>query len=230
MKAIGVIGGMTWQSTAMYYRQLNEKVNKELEGARSSRCILSSLDFSEVKQLQMGNDWLAAENMLLNEAQKLKNWGADILLVSSATMHKATDSIEQSIDINFVHLADVTAEAIVKNRIKRVALFGTKFTMLESFFKERLMHKSGAEIFVPNAAEMEVIHDVIYEELSKGILLSSSRKNYLSIIERMSGLGCEAVILGCTEIGMLVRQEHTRTMLIDTTSLHTSKAIELAIA
>jgi amino-acid racemase len=229
MKTIGIIGGMTWQSSAIYYKQLNEKAHEVLSDSSSARCILSSLDFSDIKPLQEAGNWKTAEKILLSEAKKLKDYGAELLLISSTTMHKVADCIEERIDIDFLHIADVIAEDTTKFGLKRVALLGTKFTMNDSFFKERLTRKSGVQVQIPNLEERDLIHNVIYDELSNGIIRDSSREKYLSIIERMSRQGCEAVILGCTEIGMLLSKEHTSIRVLDTTSLHTSKAIELAV-
>ncbi len=229
MKTIGMIGGMSWESTLEYYRIVNQEVKARLGGLHSAKCLLYSVDFEEIEALQRQDEWPEAAEVLSRAAQGLEKGGADFILICTNTMHKVAEEVEQSVSIPLLNIADATAEKIIAAGMQKIALLGTRFTMEEDFYKGRLVNAFGLEVLVPNNAEMDVIHRVIYQELCLGKIDNNSRQKYLDVIDRLVGEGAEGVILGCTEIGLLVRQEDTAIPLFDTTEIHARAAVEFAL-
>lgn len=230
MKKIGMLGGMSWESTATYYKLLNEEIKNRLGGLHSAKIILSSVDFEEIEKFQHSSLWDETADILSKEAKSIENADADFLIICTNTMHKVVPQIEENINIPILHIADATAKALVKDGISRVALLGTKFTMTEDFYKNRINEKFGIEVIVPNEHEQDIIHEVIYKELCLGKCNRNSRDEYIKIIKRLEEEeNCEAVILGCTEISMLIKQGYVDIPLYDTTKLHAISAIDLAL-
>ena len=228
MKTIGLLGGMSWESTANYYRAINEAVKAKLGGLHSARIVLFSVDFAEIEKLQIQGDWDGAGRILLDAALKVQAAGADCLLICTNTMHKVAPQLEAGLDIPLLHIADATADALLVPGIRTVGLLGTAFTMEQDFYKGRLGRR-GLEVLVPNEADRAVVHQVIYQELCQGKILAESKEEFLRIIDSLARAGAEAVILGCTEIGMLVGHEDTRVPLFDTTAIHAHQAVEYAL-
>jgi aspartate racemase len=229
VKTIGMIGGMSWESTLEYYRIVNQEVKVRLGGLHSAKCVLYSVDFEEIERLQHENLWEEAGEVLGRAAQGLEKGGADFIIICTNTMHKVAEAVQKSVSIPLLHLADATAEKIRVKGLKTIALLGTRFTMEEDFYKGRLVDNYGLDVIVPNEKEMDVIHQVIYSELCIGKIDSNSRKKYLDIIDRLKREGAEGVILGCTEIGLLVKQEDTDIPLFDTTEIHARAAVDFAL-
>ena len=230
MKTIGLIGGMSWESTALYYRLINNGVQQALGGLHSAQIILYSVDFAPIEKLQRGGTWGRAAAILAQAAQTLQAGGADFLLLCTNTMHKVADEISSAVDIPFVHLADATAEELQAESTQRAALLGTAFTIEQDFYTGILQRKYGMEVLLPGAEDKALVHRVIYDEFCQGRVEPGSRASYLRIIEELSRQGAQAVILGCTEIGLLVKQEDTAVQLFDTTAIHARKAVKLALA
>jgi len=229
MKTIGLLGGMSWESTVGYYRAINEGVKKSLGGLHSAKIILYSVDFDPIEKLQHQGDWEGTANILSEAALCIQAAGADFLLICTNTMHKVAPEIEKAVQIPLLHIADATAELLVNKGIKTVGLLGTAFTMEHDFYKGRLTKEYGLKVLVPDDADRDIVHHVIYQELCLGQTIESSKAEYIRIIEHLSNQGAEAVILGCTEIGMLVNQTDTNVELCDTTAIHAAKAVEYAI-
>ena len=229
MKTIGLLGGMSWESSIGYYRAINEGIKKSLGGLHSAKIAMYSVDFDPIEKLQHDGDWEGTAKILTEAAIKVQSAGADFLLICTNTMHKVAPQIEESIDIPLLHIADATADVLVKKGIKTVGLLGTAFTMEQDFYKGRLSENYGLTVLTPNAEDRQTIHDVIYKELCLGKSLPASKAEYLRIIEFLAKQGAEAIILGCTEIGMLVDQTDTEIELLDTTYIHAQKAVECAI-
>ncbi|WP_018918721.1 aspartate/glutamate racemase family protein [Vreelandella zhanjiangensis] len=229
MQVIGVLGGMSWESTQSYYRALNEGVKQALGGFHSAKIVLISVDFAEIETLQQQGDWDKAGELLASAAQNIERAGADFLLLATNTMHKVAPAIEQAIGISLLHIADATAEQLMQDGITRVGLLGTRFTMEQDFYKARLQDAFGIEVVVPDSAEREAVHRIIFDELCQGKINSDSRERYLEIIDSLHQQGAQAVILGCTEIALLVEQAHTHVPLYDTTALHASRAVARAL-
>jgi aspartate racemase len=229
MKTVGLLGGMSWESTAGYYKAINEGVRNKLGGLHSAQIVMFSVDFAPIEKLQHQGDWAGAAHILSDAAKKIEAAGADFLLICTNTMHKVAPQIEQVIKIPILHIADATAELLLKNGIKTVGLLGTAFTMEEEFYKDRLKEKYGLEVIVPNTTDRKKVHTVIYDELCNGKIESNSKIEFLRIISELSQNGAEAVILGCTEIGMLVNQIDTTVILYDTTQIHANSAVEKII-
>ena len=229
MKTIGLLGGMSWESTVGYYREINEGVKKYLGGLHSAKIVLYSVDFEPIEQLQHKGDWEGTADILSKAAQKIQAAGADFLVICTNTMHKVAPDIEKAIHIPILHIADATAEVLVDKGIKTVGLLGTAFTMEQNFYKGRLMQKYGLDVLVPNEPDRKIVHNVIYQELCLGRMIESSKIEYLRIIKRLANQGAEGVILGCTEIGLLVYQSDTDIELCDTTAIHAEKAVKYAI-
>ena len=230
MKTIGLIGGMSWESTLPYYRLVNEAVKSHLGGLHSARLVLYSVDFHEVEQLQRSGDWARAGALLGEAAAALERAGADFLVLCTNTMHKVADAIEQATSIPLLHSADPTAEAILSTGLHRVGLLGTRFTMEQPFYRERLESRHGIQVLVPDDADRAEVHRVIYEELCLGSVREESRQVYRQVIERLVERGAEAVILGCTEIGLLVGTADASVPLFDTTLLHARAAAQEALS
>lgn len=229
MQVIGVLGGMSWESTQRYYRALNEGVKQALGGFHSAKIAMVSVDFAEIEALQQQGDWDKAGEVLANAAQNVERAGADFLLLATNTMHKVAPAIEKAIGIPLLHIADATAEQLQQDGITRVGLLGTRFTMEQDFYKARVLDAFGIEVVVPSDAERETVHRIIFDELCQGHINDGSRQRYLEIIDRLHQQGAQAVILGCTEIALLVEQVHTHVPLYDTTALHTSRAVARAL-
>lgn len=230
MRTIGLIGGMSWESSAEYYRILNQGVRDRLGPTASARCLLWSFDFSEIEALQHRGDWEELTARLVDAARKLERAGADILLICTNTMHRVAPAIEAAVQVPLLHIADPTAERIKAADLRRVGLLGTAFTMEQDFYKGRLAERHGLEVIVPNAQDRATIHRVIYEELVAGQIVPASRDACRAVIARLVDAGAQAVILGCTEIMLLVRPEDSTVPLFDTTALHAQAAIEKALA
>lgn len=230
MKTIGVIGGMSWESTALYYRALNEGVKAKLGGLHSARIAMISLDFDEIETLQMAGDWNAAGDMLAKAGTQLKAAGADFVILATNTMHIVADRIEEATGLPFLHIADATGRALQKRSIKTAGLLGTAFTMEKDFYRKRLEDRFGVEILVPDTYGRQQVHRIIYDELCKGQIKESSRQTYLNVINELAAGNAAAVILGCTEIGMLVKPEDTPLPLLDTTAIHAQAAVEMALS
>lgn len=230
MKCIGLLGGMSWESTVSYYQALNRGVRAQLGGLHSARVLLNSVDFAGIERLQHAGDWPATARLLAAEARKLQDGGADFLLIGTNTMHKVAPEIEAAIDIPLLHIADATAAKLRADGITRVGLLGTRFTMEQDFYKGRLQERFGLTVLVPDEAERERVHRIIYDELCLGEIRESSRAEYLAIIEGLAAAGAEAVILGCTEIALLVGDARAAVPLYDTTAIHAEAAVALALA
>ncbi|MFM5572586.1 aspartate/glutamate racemase family protein [Aeromonas veronii] len=230
MKCIGLLGGMSWESTVSYYQALNRGVRAQLGGLHSARVLLNSVDFAGIERLQRAGDWPATARLLAAEARKLQDGGADFLLIGTNTMHKVAPEIEAAIDIPLLHIADATAAKLQADGITRVGLLGTRFTMEQDFYKGRLQERFGLAVLVPDEAGRERVHRIIYDELCLGEIRESSRAEYLAIIEALAAAGAEAVILGCTEIALLVGDARAAVPLYDTTAIHAEAAVALALA
>lgn len=230
MKTIGVLGGMSWESTQSYYRALNEGVKCELGGFHSAKVALYSVDFAEIETLQQADRWDEAGERLAEAARRVQAAGADFLLLATNTMHKVAPAIEAATDIPLLHIADATAERLREDGVRRVGLLGTRFTMEQAFYKDRLGERFGIEVLVPQAEQRERVHRVIFEELCQGRIEPASKAAYLEIIADLHARGAEAVILGCTEIALLVGQGDTPVPLYDTTALHAEAAVTAALA
>jgi len=229
MKTIGLLGGMSWESTVGYYRMINEGVKKALGGLHSAKIVLYSVDFDPVEKLLNRGDWQGVAEDLSAAALKIQAAGADFLLICTNTMHQVAPAIQDKMDIPLLHIADATAEALVRSGIKKTGLLGTAFTMEQDFYKGRLNRDHGLDVLVPGKEDRAFIHQTIFQELCLGIAKPGTRTEYLRIIGSLADQGAEAVILGCTEIGMLVDQRDTPVKLFDTTAIHAQKAVQYAI-
>lgn len=230
MKTIGLLAGMSWQSSLSYYTQLNQGISEQLGGLHSAKIAMVSVDFAPIEQKQHQGDWDALARELASNAKSIEAAGADFLLICTNTMHKVAPQVESEINIPLLHIADATGEALLKEKITKVGLLGTKFTMLDDFYKGRLKQHFDIDVIVPEERDIAVVHDVIYQELCLGEIKQESKNQYLNIIEKLQQKGAQGVILGCTEIGLLVSQEDTNVSLFDTTEIHIAKAVELAIS
>lgn len=230
MKLIGLLGGMSWESTLEYYRILNNEVKKRLGGLNSARCLLYSVNFAEIETFQTRGEWETAGLVLSDAACALERGGADCIVLCTNTMHKTADAIETAVHIPFLHIADATAEEIRRQGLRKIGLLGTAFTMEEAFYKERLEKHFNLEVIVPEVQERQLIHRVIYDELVLGDINQASRQKYLEIIQNLKDRGAEGVILGCTEIGLLVKQADIPLPLFDTTLLHAISAVDFALS
>lgn len=230
MKTIGLLGGMSWESTALYYRLINEGVKQEMGDLHSARIAMVSLDFQEIEELQRQNEWDAAGHALAMAAKQVESAGADFLLICTNTMHIVAPMIQAAIGIPILHIADATARRIKDRQIQTIGLLGTNFTMEEGFYKDRLSEAYGLNVLIPPKPDREIVHGVIYNELVLGQVKESSRAEFLRIITDLQQRGSEGVIEGCTEIVMLVQQQHTEVPLFDTTTIHAEEAIKQALA
>lgn len=229
MKTIGLLGGMSWESTQTYYRLINEGVKSRLGGLHSAKLVLYSVDFAEIEALQHQGDWPATARILSGAALSLENAGADFLMIGTNTMHKVAPEIEEAINIPLLHIADATANVLTQDNIQRVGLLGTRFTMEQAFYRERL-EAAGIEVVTPDAPQRAEVHRVIYEELCQGEIQAASREAYLAVINSLAEQGAQAVILGCTEIGLLIKQTDTPVPLYDTTAIHAAQAVNQALS
>ncbi|UDL06763.1 aspartate/glutamate racemase family protein [Marinobacter sp. CA1] len=228
MKTIGLLGGMSWESTQSYYRLLNEGVRDALGGLHSARLALFSVDFAEIERLQHLGDWAATAEILSAAAQSVQAAGADFLLICTNTMHKVAPQIQAQLSIPILHLADATALALKQDGIQRVGLLGTRFTMEQSFYRDRLVAQ-GIEVLTPDDAGRDQVHRIIYQELCQGQILVSSRERYCDQVAALVAEGAEAMVLGCTEIGLLLRPQDVATPLYDTTVIHAREAVSVAL-
>ncbi len=229
MKTIGMIGGMSWELSLEYYRIINEAVKEQLGGLHSARSLMVSVDFAEIEALQREGRWEQATRAMIDAARSVEAGGADLLIICTNTMHKMAGEVQRSIGIPLLHIADATAEVIKARGLQRVGLLGTRFTMEEDFYRGRLAEKYALDVLVPDAPDREVVHRVIYEELVLGRIVPASQAAYLRVIDRLAEAGAEGVILGCTEIGLLVSQADSRLPLFDTTRLHALAAVQYAL-
>lgn len=229
MRVIGLLGGMSWESTAEYYRIINEEIRRCLGRQHSARILMYSIDFEGIERLQDAGDWTSAGRILAADALRLEKGGADLLLLCTNTMHKVAPAIEEAIQIPLVHIADATAARIREDGIGRVGLLGTRFTMEEDFYRARLSERHGLEVLVPPAEDRAIVDRVIFAELCQGQVLDESRREYVRIIEALAKRGAEAVILGCTEIGLLIGPEDSPVPVYDTAQIHAVRGVELAL-
>ncbi|MFQ6370551.1 aspartate/glutamate racemase family protein [Shewanella sp. YIC-542] len=229
MKTIGLLGGMSWESTQSYYRLINQGVNARLGGLHSAELVLYSVDFAPIEKLQHQGEWAQTAALLSHGAQQIEKAGADALLICTNTMHKVADEIASAIRIPLLHIADATGEILQQRGVKTVGLLGTAFTMEQDFYRARLQQKFGLEVLVPPAEQRQTVHRIIYDELCAGKIVPASKTAYLQIMDALAARGAEAVILGCTEIGLLVQQQDTAIPLLDTTEIHAAKAVAFAL-
>jgi len=229
MKVIGLIGGMSWESTATYYNLINQAVKERLGGLHSAECVLYSVDFAEVADLQRQGKWTKAAQLLAAAAQNVEKAGADLVLICTNTMHKVADEIQAGIRVPLLHIVDVTAEKIKQAGIRRVGLLGTRFTMEDDFYRGRLTGQFGLEVITPESEDRETVHRIIYEELCLGNIRTESKARLAGIMGRLGERGAEGIILGCTELGLLSSAKDSRVRLFDTTRLHALAAVEYAL-
>lgn len=229
MRTIGLLGGMSWESTASYYAAINRAVAQRLGGLHSARVVLVSVDFAEIEALQRAEDWETAGTLLADAAHNLEAAGADLIVLCTNTMHQVADAISAATDVPLLHIADPTAERLVGDGHRRVGLLGTRFTMERDFYRARLTDRFDLEVVVPGPADRDTVDRIIFEELVLGRVEPDSRRRYLEVIDRLVNDGSEAVILGCTEIGLLIDADHTDVPLYDTTQLHALAAVDAAL-
>ena len=228
MKTIGLLGGMSWESTVPYYQIINETVKAALGGLHSAKILLYSVDFAEIEACQAAGDWDRSAAILGEAAQSLERAGADLLVICTNTMHKVAPQIQAQIRIPLVHIAEATADALHRSGITKVALLGTKYTMTQDFYKDKLI-ASGIDVLIPDEDDIAFVNHVIYDELCLGVISEDSRRGYLAVIDKLAAKGAQGVILGCTEIGLLIRQSDTALPVFDTTRIHAERAASLAL-
>ena len=228
MKTIGLIGGMSWESTVSYYQIINEEVKKRLGGLHSAKVILYSVEFDEIEKCQSNGDWEKSGVILGKAAKSLEAAGADFILICTNTMHKVAPQIEAMIRIPVIHIADATAQELEKCQIRKVGLLGTRYTMTQDFYKQRLIDK-GIDVVIPDGEQIEAVNDIIFRELCVGQIREESRREFQSIIDSLAQKGAEGVILGCTEIGLLIQQTDSSLPVFDTTLIHARRAVEIAL-
>ena len=230
MKTIGMIGGMSWESSIEYYRITNEIVKEKLGGLHSAKSLMYSVDFAEIESLQHANRWEEATQAMITAARHLEAGGADFVVICTNTMHKMADDVESAIGIPLLHIADATADAIKAQELTRIGLLGTRFTMEEDFYRGRLVEKHGLDVIIPDQEDREIVHRVIYDELVLGEIKPKSREAYKKIIEKLIAEGAQGIILGCTEIGLLVKEEDSPVPVFDTAYIHAVTAVEYALS
>ncbi|PGU79287.1 aspartate/glutamate racemase family protein [Bacillus cereus] len=228
MKTIGLIGGMSWESTSEYYRIINEEIKERLGGLHSAKCLINSVDFEEIERCQSSGDWDGAGEILGNAAYSLQKGGADFIIICTNTMHKVVGKIKAKIDIPVLHIADATAKEIKRKDIQKVGLLGTKYTMEQDFYKSRI-EENNIKVIVPLEKNRKEINKVIYTELCLGKIVSQSREYYKRVIEELVQKGAQGIILGCTEIGLLIKQENVSVPIFDTTHIHAIEAVKVAL-
>jgi len=228
LKTIGLIGGMSWESSLLYYRMLNQGVKQRLGGLHSAQILMYSVDFAPIEELQHAGDWDGAGEVLIDAARRLEAGGADFFLIGTNTMHRVAEAVTTAVEIPLLHIADATAEVLKQDSVKTIGLLGTAFTMELDFYKDRIS-QHGIEVVVPDQHDRQMVHDIIYQELCLGKVDSDSRDVYLAIIDRLRERQIDGVILGCTEICMLVEPQHTDVKLYDTTAIHAQQAVERAL-
>ena len=223
LKTLGLIGGMSWESTVTYYKIINETVKEKLGGLHSAKCILYSIDFQEIEECQANGNWEKSGEILGEAANNLEKAGADFIVICTNTMHKVINQIKEKISIPILHIAEMTAEKILEKGLKNIALLGTKYTMEQDFYKSKLIEKE-INVIIPDKNDIEIINKVIYDELCLGIINSNSKKKFLEIVDKLRNKGAEGIILGCTEIGLLIKNEDTDVPLFDTAVIHAEEA------
>lgn len=228
MKTIGIIGGMSWESTATYYRLINEGVNRRLGGLHSAKILMHSVDFAEIEECQQKGDWGKASSVICSSAVKLEKAGADFLILCTNTMHKVADSIQEAMNIPLLHIADATAEKLKEKDLRKVGLLGTRYTMIDDFYTGRLAI-SGIDAIIPDQGEIGDVNSIIFDELCRGVVKEDSRRRYLEVIASLKRRGASGIILGCTEIGMLVRDDDVDLPVFDTTLIHAGKTVDVAL-
>jgi aspartate racemase len=228
MKTIGLIGGMSWESSAEYYRLINQRMKERRGGHNNARSLMVTVNFHEIEALQHDGQWERLGDLMQDAARQLERGGADFIMLCTNTMHKVSPQIEAAVSIPFLHIADPTAAAVKQRGIRTIGLLGTRFTMEQEFYKGRLEKKHGLSVITPDADGRALVHGVIYDELCHGKLLDASRQAYLAIIDELKHRGAEAIILGCTEIAMLIKPEHASLPVFDTTGIHADAAVALA--
>ena len=229
MKTIGLLGGMSWESTVIYYRLINEGIKHTLGGLHSAKIILYSVDLDPIEKLIDEGDWDKTSDILSEAALRVQSNGADCLLICCNTVHRVAPQIEEAIRIPLLHIVDATADVLVRDGIRKIGLLGTTYTMEQDFYKGRLSRNYGLDVFVPEPDDRNIVHEIITQELCMGQVTDASRTKYLRIIDYLADRGAEAIILGCTEVGMLIRQCDTRVKLYDTTVIHAKKAVDYAL-
>jgi len=229
VKTIGLLGGMSWESSALYYRLINEDTQRRLGGLHNAPTIMLTVDFSEIEKLQEAGDWDTAGDILTDAARRLEAAGAEILVLATNTMHIVAEKIAAAIDVPFLHIADATAEAVKASGVTTVGLLGTRFTMEKAFYAERLCRRHGLEVLVPGDADRVLVNEVIYNELVRGVINDASREAFREVIARLSERGACGVVLGCTEIGLLVSQDDSPVPVFDTTRIHAEQAVTMAL-
>jgi len=229
VKTIGLLGGMSWESSAEYYRIINEEVRARLGGSHSAASVMVSVDFHDVEALQAAGDWAAATALMVASARRVESGGADLLVICTNTMHLMADDVAAAVDIPLIHIADATAHAVHAAGMKRIGLLGTRYTMEQDFYRGRLATRHGLDVLIPDEPDRSTVHDVIYDELVKGIITEPSRRAYGDVIDRLAARGAEGVVLGCTEIELLVTEALRPFPLFPTTRIHATAAVELAL-
>jgi aspartate racemase len=229
MKVIGLIGGMSWESSIEYYRIINQEVGEALGGVHSAKSVMVSVDFGEIEALQMKGDWDRATEIMIRCAQDVESAGADFLLICTNTMHLMAEAVQQAIQIPLLHIADATARAVRREGLEKVGLLGTRFTMEKEFYRGRLEKEHGLEVIVPDDADRELVHNVIYDELVQGIIKEESRQGYQDVINGLVREGAQGIVLGCTEIGLLIKAENVSVPVFDTMEIHARAAVEAAL-
>ena len=230
MKTIGLIGGMSWESSIEYYRIINQEARKRLGGLHSAECMMFSFDFAEIEALQMADDWDTATQRMIEAAQQVEKGGGECIVICTNTMHKMADAVQKAVDIPLIHIADATARVVQADGIETIGLLGTRFTMEQDFYKGRMIDNFSLDVLTPDAAGRDVVHQIIYDELVVGEIKSESRQQYQTVINDLQAHGAEGVILGCTEIGLLIKPEHSPIPVYDTTYLHAVAAVEWALS
>lgn len=228
LKTIGLIGGMSWESTVTYYKIINETVKEKLGGLHSAKCILYSVDFQEIEECQANGNWEKSGEILGEAAYNLEKAGADFIVICTNTMHKVVNQIKEKISVPILHIAEMTAEKILEKGLKNIALLGTKYTMEQDFYKSKLIEK-GINVIIPDKNDIEIINEVIYDELCLGTINFNSKKKFLEIVDKLRSKGAEGIILGCTEIGLIIKNEDTDVPLFDTAIIHAEQAAMYSI-
>ncbi|MCK9628788.1 MAG: aspartate/glutamate racemase family protein [Bacteroidales bacterium] len=230
MKTIGMIGGVSWESTLEYYRIINQEINNRLGGYHSAKCLIYSVDFAEIEELQRSGRWDVIQHIISNAAISLRRGGADFILICTNTLHKIAGNVEETAGLPLIHIVDATANEIGKREMKKVGLLGTRFTMEEGFYREALLDKFGINVIIPEQSDRETVHKIIFEELCFGVVKESSRKQYIRIINQMADDGAEGVILGCTEIPLLISQNDVKIPVFNTTELHAIYGVDFSLS
>ena len=229
MKTIGLIGGMSWESSSEYYRIINETIKEKLGGLHSAKCILHSVDFEDIANLQHQGKWEELTKLMIDFAQKLERAGADLIVICTNTMHKMAEEIQNNINIPLLHIADVTAEKIIEKGLSKLGLLGTEFTMEEDFYKKRLKERYNLDVIIPSDIDRKIIDNIIYNELCLGVKKESSKEKFKEVIKKLISDGADGLILGCTEIPLLISQKDVEAPLFDTTTIHSKAAVEFAL-